>query len=141
MTRAWRRSMMAATAAVTVPAVAAVLAGCATTVGGDPAAGGADEDAPAVEIEVQNNLSPQTPARIYAVVEGEDPEMLGTAAPGERTRLRLREDAVTRRVRLTARADGREIVSDAFVPSDVDRVAWNLTANELTRRSRVLEPG
>lgn len=140
MTRATRRSAVAAAPAAMVAMVAAVLTGCATTVEDDPAADPAD-DTSAVEIEVQNNLSPPTPARIYAVVEGEDPEMLGTAASGQRTRLRLREDAVTRRVRLTARADGREIVSDAFVPSDVDRVTWNLTANELSRRSSVFEPG
>lgn len=120
------------------------LAACATTVGEDPAADPATDPTSVpslVEIEVQNNLLPSTPAQVYARPDGDERRLLGTVPGGDRTRLRLRARAPTRRVQLTALADGAEIVSDPFVPSEVARLAWNLMTNELSTLEPAADPG
>lgn len=124
------------------------LAACATTVGEAPAADRSEDPATdptsgpsLVEIEVQNNLLPSTPVQVYARPDDDERRLLGTVPGGDRTRLRLRARAPTRRMQLTARADGAEIVSDPFVPSEVARLAWNLMTNELSTLEPAADPG
>lgn len=91
----------------------------------DPAAFGS------LRVDVTNDRAPRV--RIYLLPEEGDAVLLGGAPVEGTTTFRIEPDEADARYRL--RADlgrGRELISDAFVPAELQGVTWVLSTNDLT---------
>lgn len=92
-----------------------------------------------IRIQVQNNLDPPAPARIYIEPRAGARDSVGVAEAQETTTLDARPEGSDGRRRLVAvvpgaEIPGGEIVSDFFLPTGVQSLSWNLAANELEER-------